>query len=119
MGDGLYTLEVPESPYPQIGFRTATSHGRKLEDVLLECQRRDCGLGFLVWAFPGSGARSWRISPSADGEYDCWLDLTSTVVILLALDRKGHHAPRDVRWTTEGQALQGRCGPDLAGVEKA
>ena len=42
----------------------------------------------------------------ADGECDCWLVTTSTVAVRTQVARNGHRATRDVRRTTEEQALR-------------
>ena len=42
----------------------------------------------------------------ADGECDCWLVSTSTVAVWTQVARNGHRATRDVRRTTEEQALR-------------
>ena len=39
-------------------------------------------------------------------EWDCWLASTTTVAVWTEVARIGHRATRDVRWTTEEQALQ-------------
>ena len=53
----------------------------------------------------------------ADGECDCLLVVTFTVAVRTQVARNGHHATRDVRRTTEEQALREHCISDLAGVE--
>ena len=42
----------------------------------------------------------------ADEDTDFWLVLTSTVAVRTEVARIGHRATRDVRWTTEEQALR-------------
>ena len=42
----------------------------------------------------------------ADGECDCWLVTTSPVAVRTQVARNGHRVTRDVRRTTEEQALR-------------